>query len=755
MVEWLAVTALCAGFAAAATAQGWLWRLDQVFYDSFLLQRDQPAPRDVVIVAIDDRSLEEIGRWPWNRAVHALLLQRLTEAGSAAVALDIILSEPSDGDGDAVLAAAIAAHGKVVLPVIHAAYGARGDGEAPPLPRLAAAAAAVGHIHIELDPDGIARGVYLWEGFRTPRRPQLALALLGLSAPQRAAPYLDLVFPPDGPGWRRAAPLRIPFVGPPGTFRYVSYVDVLRNEVPPERLRDAVVLVGATATGMGDTVPTPTSGHARPMPGVEVHATIFNALREGTAIHPLPDLLAASAALLAVTGLMLVMLRATPRVALLAAFSAAALSLLGAMLLLLAGLYWFPPVSTALACLLAYPLWSWRRLESAGRHLDAELQLLRSADAPFGLPAPEEEERATPDRFGARIAAVRNAASSRRVLQRFIAQVLDGLPVGCVVLDPDGVVRLANREAHQLLATRNPLQVRKALARLEPDIAQAHALGDAEQREVELPDGRTLLLSGAPLPAEDGRRLGTLVGLMEITAVRAAQRSREETLYFLSHDLRTPLTAILSLLTNPAPPHDAPQRLERRTRSALRLLDDLFRMVRAENIKATDLQTLALEALIQDAVEEVWDTAREKGITLTTPPLSGEEEAPPLVRGESDLLTRALANLLTNAVKYTPPDGRVDIALEASAEHWVIHVRDSGIGISDELQARLFLPFSRLPTEENRRVGGVGLGLRMVRAVAERHGGSVEVASTPGAGSRFTLRLPKAREPAHASAPAT
>src|SRR5690606_33529775 len=109
---------------------------------------------------------------------------------------------------------------------------------------------------------------------------QLALAALQLAEPQRAALYAA---PADAAshGWRRADWFHVPFLGPPGSFRYVSYGDVLRGLVPESVLRDAIVFVGATAVGLGDTVPAPTSGHASLMPGVEVHATVYQALRNG------------------------------------------------------------------------------------------------------------------------------------------------------------------------------------------------------------------------------------------------------------------------------------------------------------------------------------------------------------------------------------------------------------------------------------------------------------------------------------------
>ena len=184
--------------------------------------------------------------------------------------------------------------------------------------------------------------------------------------------------------------------------------------------------------------------------------------------------------------------------------------------------------------------------------------------------------------------------------------------------------------------------------------------------------------------------------------------------------------------------------VERYVRKALTLADDLFRLVRAEDVDPARFTVLSLEMVVQDAVDQAWALAHGKHIRLVTEIDEADEDQPCLVRGDGDLLCRAIVNLLTNAVKYTPEGGEVRVSLTGQQGDWAIAVGDTGAGIAPELQSRLFQRFSRLPTAQNRRIGGVGLGLMMVRTVAERHGGSITVSSRPGEGSVFTLRLPAA-----------
>lgn len=643
--EWLAVTCICLLLAHLSIHLNWLWRLDGVIYDIGLDVLQRQPDDDIVIVAIDDRSLSEIGRWPWRRAVHAALVERLISQGARTIAFDIILHEPAHDDlaGDVALAHAMAAHASVILPVTHASYAARSDREGLPDERFAAAAAGLGHIHIELDPDGIARSVYLWEGMGFPRHAQLALAALATERPDLAARYPR---PADGvghsgDGWRRADWMRIPFSGPPGTFRHVSYVDVLRGEVPDSLLRNAMVFVGTTAVGMGDMVPTPTSGHSGLMPGVEVHANVLGALRRGDFVANAPVWATALLTTITVLGLMGTMLRTRPRASLLALIAFIGVILAGAWVALAVGRVWVPPASALLAGIVGYPLWSWRRLEASRRYFDVELDALRAVSDG---------------------SVARDARRSARGLDSFVDHI--------------GVLREAARK----------------------------------QREL--------------------------------------QRSREETMHFLSHDLRAPLASIVTALeARAAQDRDDPEllpRIDRNARAALGLADNLLRLVRAEGVDPLEFAELGLEMLVQDAVDEAWALAQAKRLRLSTRIASLGTETDFTVLGDADLLRRAILNLLTNAIKYTPEGGWVTISLRADAMGWAVDVEDSGIGIAENQQARLFQRFSRLQTQENRVLDGIGLGLLMVRTVAERHGGSVSVRSKPGEGSTFTLHLPAA-----------
>ncbi|WP_346286634.1 CHASE2 domain-containing protein [Zoogloea sp.] len=755
-LEWFAVTLFCVLLAVLSAAEGWLWRIDQSIYDGVLSSWSRPVSADVVVISIDDASLSRIGPWPWSRRVHADLIERARVAGSSAVVLDILLDAPSRDDpgADTALAQAIRRHGQVILPLAQAVTGAVLSGETLPLPPFAEAAAALGHSQTEFDPDGIARSVYLWEGFGGAHHPQLALALLRLVEPQAARN-----FPPpadesgtDHQQWQRADWLRIPFAGPPGTYTHYSYQAVLSGEVPASALRGKILLIGATATGMGDAVPTPTSGLSRPMPGVEVQANVFDALRHDTGVHLLPPWIAAAVAAALVAVLMLVLLYAEARTGLLAAFALASTALVVAAIALLWGNAWFGPAPAVLGCMMAYPLWSWRRLESAQRYLDAELLALGREGTPLGLPV-DEFGRSTADPLEQRIRIVRQAAQHQRDVRRFISDTLEHLPIGVVVIDQLDRVILHNERARHLLRAFRSDALLAALRGLPwpsylpmrdglPDLS-----GFSGTRQFELsPDKkRYLLVSVADLFSESSGRPGRVIGLADVTAMHEAQRSREDTMHFLSHDLRAPLASILTLIDGyrdePALQAEQIPRIARYARSALDLADGLFRLVRAEGSDPKDFVELDLAGLVDSAADEVWPQAHARGIRISVDTRDAEREEA-IVRGDFSLLRRAVINLLTNAIKYGDANSSVSVSLSAEGPDWVIRVRDQGAGIPADALPRLFRRFSRIVGEGRDRPSGVGLGLVIVKTVAERHGGNVIVSSEPGVGSTFELRLP-------------
>ncbi|MCB1915208.1 MAG: CHASE2 domain-containing protein [Rhodocyclaceae bacterium] len=528
--EWVGVTLGCALIAAAVVQFGWLWRIDQVFYDAVLANIERQVDEDLLIVAIDEKSLAELGRWPWPRAVHGRLIERLRSAGSGPIALDVIFAEPDrlDPQGDRVLVDALRTHGRVVLPVPPSAgLGVSGrDG------LFFGDAASIGHVHVEFDPDGIVRSTYLWERQGARTIPQLALALLQLSDPAAAVRYAATQS--SNVGASRSGWLRIPFAGPPGAFERVSFVDVLEGRIDPVRIAGRTVVIGALADGMGDVVPTPTSMFTRPMAGVEVNANIYSALRSGGGIGALSPPLAIAFSVVPLLVLMLAMVRLTPRQSLVAAFGVSAAVLFVPWLLLQLAHVWVPPAGALIACMLAYPLWSWRRLEATQRYLDEELDALqREADRWRPIVGRADASPVVADPIDRRLAVLREIARRQRKLRDFMMDTLDGLPTGVVVVAPQGSVALYNRRACALLGgsgAEGLLQALKAIewpAEVKPRNGLPASPAEPASVEVEAADECKLLVTIAALHDRRWPGDALVLTLDDITQVKQAQERRE------------------------------------------------------------------------------------------------------------------------------------------------------------------------------------------------------------------------------------
>ncbi len=363
---------LLTAFAIVLLETGILQRWDLLLYDWSRAAWDRKPADDVVVVGIDEESLRTLGRWPWSRRHHAQLIRVLTATGARVVVLAVAFPEadPIDPAADADLAAALAENGRVVLPLLH--HHDRHDGqrlEILPLPLLAASSAALGHVDVALDLDGIARSIVLWSGVGERQQPTLALAALQIADPdlaRRVAPHdrqpgSSAFFAGQQNGDR----LLIPFAGPPGAFRTFSYSDVLQRNFPADALRDRIVLVGVTASGLGGDLPTPVAGRSRPMSAVEFHANVLDALRQERPIRPLSP-----TGTLLLTGLFAFVscfLGGTVRERWTLPLAGLALltTLATSFLLLHFGGRWFSPAATLLAQAISYPLWSWQRLRHA------------------------------------------------------------------------------------------------------------------------------------------------------------------------------------------------------------------------------------------------------------------------------------------------------------------------------------------------------------------------------------------------------
>lgn len=622
---------VCITLALCVT--GALSRIDNVIYDAAQQQTDRDIPSDIVLVTIDEQSLSSLGRWPWSRRMHAQLIDRLHADGAKVIGFDVMFSEPQTEDlpADRLLAEAMHRAGNVVLPVIIEKVRSNGQlVETLPLPLLAKQAAALGRVHAELDADTMARSITLWEGLGQPVWPHFAQVMLDVVG-QLPATFARSAPPVAGLASAVLTKQNQRYINFSTSQRHLpnlSYVQVVRGEFSPDTFRGKLVLVGATASGMADSLPTPVSGFRQPMPGVEFLANAMISIRSQTLITSVPWLLSTVLACTLALVPMLWLPYTRTRTGLLANIGFAGAVLAVAMVLPVWWYVWVPLSAGLMGLLCAYPIWSWRKLESASQFLDSELSRLQQELVSLGQTA---------------------------------------------------------------FAT---------------DAQTPHTQADPFQRRIDQVRADTAHL-------------------------QHLDQTQRETLAFISHDIRVPLaSAVAQIKSELGEHHPAHKQMVR----ALAWTEDFLQTSRAQMLQVDGFTELDLIALLHEVADDIYPLTKVNALTLV---LDLPEE-PVWIQGDFGTLSRAIANLLSNALKFSPPGGAIKLSAKIHTDQVHIDITDQGPGIAPQDIERLFKRFSRLEPGTVGSKTGVGLGLYFVETIVLKHGGTVTVTSRVG---ETTFRL--------------
>jgi PAS domain S-box-containing protein len=741
-MEWLAIGL----FATAVVVATLFWRgtagFDNLLYDQLTAVNRPAAGDQVLLITIDDPSLAALGQWPWDRAIHARLIEKLQSRNPRSITLDILLSEKASALSDEQLSSAMTSRAAPVFVPLHfSSPGSDGRAYDTVLPTsvYAGAASGIGHANILFDDDGIVRRTT--SCFRADE-----------SSP--AWPHLmDLVYrgkagvpsPTSKADAKCSTGLLIPY-SRRGAFAEISYADILAGDIPEEMVRGKDIIIGATATGMGDNFPTP-NGEGGLLSGIEIMANMLGAIRRNDFIQSLQKPWVIGLSLLPSWLLLLGFLRWRPRTVLIMSLVS-----LVAILAISAGLLWkhiwFPPGSALLGVLLVYPLWGWRRLQAMSDFMRSELTALEQEGEVSPLPV---RQNRTTDMVGRQSEALAIAIDHMRDLRRFVADTLADLPDPMFVTDPTGKVTLTNDLLTERLGRDiSGIPLTEALDLMVLD--EQRALVDSYlQKSGDTPtsaefvrfvskQGLTFVMRRSEVRSQSGALHGHIHYLTDITDLAQAEAEREQVLQLLSHDMRAPQSTIIALLDREID-EDAKKRIERNARRTMQLAQDFVEIARMGETEFVGEDVL-LADLVREAADSLWPLAQERGIKFAF----GDSSNAAFVMAEPDSLQRAVCNLIDNAIKFSPDNGLVGIAVSRDAgEKIVITISDQGEGIAPDVLPNLFRRFVA-SGEQTGRVKGVGLGLTFVQAVIERHRGTVQARNNAEGGAAFVITLPEAPE---------
>lgn len=331
---------------------------------------------------------------------------------------------------------------------------------------------------------------------------------------------------------------------------------------------------------------------------------------------------------------------------------------------------------------------------------------------------------------------------SRR--QKEFATLTDSMAEGFLLVDRKGAILSANHSALSLLVCQIGDNLLQMNGNSEATKAISNALDDGQRAEKLLSEGsRAWQLIANPITTH--RQVsGAVILIMDVTEQEQRERLRQEFSANVSHELKTPLTSISGFaelmmegLVAPEKEREFAGDIYRESRRLITLLDDIINLSRLdENDHEEEVTTVDLKELTGDVFDSLKAAAADRQVTLQQ---NGE---PVQVEGVEHILWEMVYNLCDNAIKYNRDGGTVTVTTERKPGESRLCVRDTGIGIPYAEQSRVFERFYRVDKSHSKEIGGTGLGLSIVKHGAQYHNARVELESTPGEGTAFTLIFP-------------
>jgi PAS domain S-box-containing protein len=691
----------------------------QISAARFGLLKSDPSG-NIVVVAIDAPSLKQMPVWPWPRAWHAEIIDRLNEAGARNIIFDVDFSAASAADQDAMLAAALKrAEQRVILPVFqqHTTDGGETLATAP----LAEFArhAMIASANVRGDPDGVVRHMSRYERWSGVYVPTIAQAAAGLQSRLTGRFLIDFGIRAD-------------------KILVVSYVDLLKGKTDPAIFAGKTVLIGSSALELGDNLAVATRGV---MPGVIVQALAAESLIQGRDLRQVTPLV-----VVPLCCLLFVLIVRVGRTRGKSRGLVAGLLSAGAVTAVSLGAQAFLPLQLDTAPLL---------VAIAAAVLTSLVRSLRDLDL--------------------RLIGQALLLRQTEVLMR---QVVASSTDGVLVLDDNGKVRSVNPAAERMMGEKAATLVGEhffdlmATPMSTPPLASlTHMAANDQATQIELtrPDGSTVIVDVSVSRIPDHPTASFVAQMHDVTEMKrreaelraardqaeAASNSKSQFLANMSHELRTPLNAVIGFseimkaeILGPIGTesyrgysvsiHDSAKHL-------LGIINDILDISSIESgtprlyedVHAPEQLCQSVVALVQGRA----DTA-QVALKIMVDPMTD------LLHADGRMVKQMLINLVGNAIKFSPKRGSIEIKVAPTGDGqggMIFSVVDHGIGIAKDDIPRILKPFEQVETAFSRNYDGVGLGLPLVNSMARLHGALLAIDSELQKGTTASILFPPSR----------
>lgn len=638
VLEWVVTSTITALILAMFISWPFFDSLGNLFYDRLQTTSKIQPSDDIVVIAIDDKSLENLGGWPLSRSHYAALLEKLADnkVWPKAIGFDVLFLD--DTPADEALAKQMERH-RVVLPV-----ELRDQSSAPikqavmPVLPIQGAHPNYGHIEINYDSDGVIRGAQL----SSSGVPHFALAMLDKDKTLSPQDYK-----------------RFPMVDASTGFKTISLSDVLSEEFPIGMLNAKYLLVGATAASLGDRYPTVYSGTlGAGSPGVEIHASLLNGLLQDDLINQAPTWLVYTISYICLLAVLVGLLLLNPAAEMTATVFVIGLMLVLSFILLMFLNTWLNPLPAVVVILLIKPVWAWRRIEMISHFMQDKTEDLQSLDDAHEANA-KPLVKSSRSSFLQYTQMLSEAIQSANERLNFLALVISEIPEAVLIADENGHIMRHNQKMAAIFEDAK-LKKGNLISSLflhlkvfsTEKIAELLHRNYSEERFSAMDKNgsmREFRMRVLPLPISKVSHW-RLMMMVDITDLVNLQKQRDRTLAILTHDMRTPVASILAVcrgedLTE-AGQREQVANIRKHSHFLLAMMDDFILSIRAESDKYRMEETL-IETLLDEAIYQVRELMQSREMRIAYVP--GD---PVFLEVDARLMTRVIVNLLGNAIRY-------------------------------------------------------------------------------------------------------
>lgn len=706
---------------------------EKIFNEYLTFNKKNNQSSEIAVIQIDNNSVKKVGKWPWKRSIFSNLLNNIIPAKPAVIGFYFSFTEPGEDKAkDSKLYQTLKSFPNIVLARKMTTY--KDDKISLKVPVKSIFPDILhGHNAFKYSDSGIVKSVPL-----KLRAPAFSLQVLKLYQQNKTTnkKLQKLLNKTRNIKDFNNQSILIDYKRLPENFKHYSAIDVLNKEVPPGSFKNKIVLVGITDKNLTSVFSTPFTGEkVLSSSEVQLQAQIIDSLINYRGLQQVSNLVVYSLSLLLLAGFVFLTMKKriiTQGII----FLAFIFCLSGIDFILFKNFaLWFPPALAIILILVSYGISLYFTSSNVDNELIKSFNKLQESKK---LPVLE-----VPTDINSRVKNLIKLLEIINSDRETIKGIIDGVNNGIVVFDKNGKITWANIKIMILFA--DSLFLNQPIGKLFEDINLDEVKNECinnciYKKELIIKEQEFLCVINR-VEAEEEQYVAIF---NDITEFKKLDRLKTDMVRMVSHELKTPLTGINICAENIVYIEDRQEAIKNAeniinaSENLLDIITNFLSLSRLENDLITlNLETVSVSDMIQESIQLHESVHTKKNIDVM---LNNNDI--PEISADKKQLQIVFNNLISNAIKYSQENSTVTIDLIQEDPFISISVKDSGTGIPEDEQDKIFEKFYRARKHKQSNVQGTGIGLAITKRIVEMHKGQISVKSKPKEGSTFTVLLP-------------